>query len=82
MAEIARASMQAMAAARAKSTQSFRPRLGRPIMKQPTFNWEAEDKYNELKNFRLGVNNITKSYLNCSTSLYFQQTQLRKDNTP
>ena len=31
-------------------------------MKQPTFNWEAEDKYNELKNFRLDVNNIFKSH--------------------
>ena len=31
-------------------------------MKQPNFNWEAEDKYNKLKNFRLEVNNIFKSY--------------------
>ena len=31
-------------------------------MKQPNFNWESEGKYNELKNFRLEVNNIFKSY--------------------
>ena len=31
-------------------------------MKQPNFNWEAEDKYSKLKNFRLEVNNIFKSY--------------------
>ena len=32
------------------------------MMKQPTFNWEAEDKYSVLKNFRLKVNNVFKSY--------------------
>ena len=31
-------------------------------MKQPTFNLKAKDKYNELKNFKLEVNNIFKSY--------------------
>ena len=31
-------------------------------MKQPTFDWDAEDKYNELKNFRLKVYNVFKSY--------------------
>ena len=31
-------------------------------MKQPTFNWEEEYKYSELKNFRLEVNKIFKSY--------------------
>ena len=30
------------------------------MMKQATFNWEAEDKYNEFKNFRLKVNIIFK----------------------
>ena len=27
-------------------------------MKQPTFNWEAEDKYSELKTFMLKVSNM------------------------
>ena len=32
------------------------------MMKQPHFNWEAEDEYNKLKNLRLEVNNIFKLY--------------------
>ena len=51
-----------MAASRAERTQNVGPRLGRPLMKQPTFNWEAEDKYNELINFRQLINSIFKSY--------------------
>ena len=31
-------------------------------MKQPTFEWDDEDKYNELKIFRLEVNNILSTY--------------------
>ena len=38
------------------------PKLGSPAMKQLTFNWEAEDKYNELKTFRLEVNNILSTF--------------------
>ena len=30
------------------------------MMKQPTFDWDTEDKYNELKNFRLEVYNVFK----------------------
>ena len=32
------------------------------MMKQPTFNWEAEDKYHELKNLTSEVNNVFKLY--------------------
>ena len=32
------------------------------MMKQTTFNWDTDDKYNELKNFRLEVYNVFKSY--------------------
>ena len=35
---------------------------GRPVTKQSNFNWEAEDKYSELKNFRSEVNNIISTY--------------------
>ena len=28
------------------------------MMKQPTFDWDTEDKYNELRNFRLEVYNV------------------------
>ena len=33
-------------------------KVGGPTMKQPTFDWNAQDKYCELKTFRLEVNNI------------------------
>ena len=36
-------------------------------MKQTNFNWEEGDNYNKLKNLRLGVNNIFKSYNNPQT---------------
>ena len=36
-----------MTEAVAERIQNIGPRLGRPIMKQPTFNWEAGDKYNK-----------------------------------
>ena len=38
------------------------PKIGSPAMKQPTFNWEVEDKYGKLKTFRLKVNNILSTY--------------------
>ena len=38
------------------------PNIGSAAIKQPTFNWEAEDKYSELKTFRLKVNKILSSY--------------------
>ena len=62
VAEAARVTIQAMAAARAERIQNVRPRLGRSIKETTIFNWEAEDKCNELKTFRLEVNNIFKSY--------------------
>ena len=58
IAEATIAPVQTMTVARAERTQNAGPRLGRPTMKQPTFNWEADDKYSELKNIRLEVNNI------------------------
>ena len=42
--------------------QSMGPIIGRSMMKQPTFNWDIEDKCNKLKNVKLEVNNICKSY--------------------
>ena len=38
------------------------PKLGGPTMKQPTFDWDAQDKYSELKTFRLEVNYIFSTY--------------------
>ena len=62
MAEAIRAAIQAMAVAGAERTQNVGPRPGGPMTKQSTFNWEADNKYKELKYFRLEVNNILKSY--------------------
>ena len=62
VAEVARAPIQAMGAAGAERTKNMGPRIGGPIIEQPTFSWEAEDKCNDLKHFRLEVNNIFKSY--------------------
>ena len=38
------------------------PKLCGPTSKQPTFNWSSRDNCTELENFRLGVNNIFKTY--------------------
>ena len=63
VAEASRVAIQVMATATTERPQSVEgPQIGRPAMKQPSFTWEAEDKYSELKNFRLEVNNILASY--------------------
>ena len=63
VAEVTKAAIQAMAAATVERQQSMTgPKIGRPAMKQPSFNWKADDKYSELKNFRLEVNNILAVY--------------------
>ena len=54
--EAARVAIQAMAAATTERLQSAGPKIGRPVMKQPNFNWKAHD------NFRLEVNNIFVTY--------------------
>ena len=61
--EATKAAIQVMAAATLERPQSMEgPKIGRPAMKQPTFNWEADDKYRKLKTFRLEVNNILTTY--------------------
>ena len=42
VAKVVRVMVQAMVAPGAEGTQNVGPRLSRPIMKQLTFNWEAE----------------------------------------
>ena len=51
-----------MAAATTEGPQNAGPKIGGPAMKQPSFDWEVDDKYTELKNFRWVVNNICRSY--------------------
>ena len=61
--EVIRVAIQAMAAATAERPQStVGPKIGRPTMKQSSFNWQVDDKYSEPKNIRLEVNNISTSY--------------------
>ena len=38
------------------------PKVGSPTMKQLMLIWNAQDKYSELKTFRLEVNNILSTY--------------------
>ena len=46
VAEAARAVIHAVAAAMVEKPPIITgPKLGGPTMKQPTFNWESEDKY-------------------------------------
>ena len=59
VAEVTTAAIQAMAAAMAERPQSVAgPKIARPTMKQPSFNWEAHNKYSKLKTFRLDISNI------------------------
>ena len=50
VAEATRVAMQAMAEAQVEQMHNMTgPKIGSPAMKQPTFDWDAEDKYNKLK---------------------------------
>ena len=50
-----------MAIEQISERQSMGPKVG-PMMKQPRFDCDTEDKYNELKYFRLDVCNVFKPY--------------------
>ena len=55
--------LQMMAEAQAQRTQNpAGPKLGGPTLKQHTFDWEAPDKYTELKTFKLKVSNVLSTY--------------------
>ena len=59
VAEATRIAIQTMAEAKADRTHNGSgPNVVGTRMKQPTFNWNAQDKYSKLKTFRLEVNNI------------------------
>ena len=54
VAEASRAATHAMAAVMAERPQSTAgPKIGGHAMKQPSFNWEVDDKCSKLKNFWL-----------------------------
>ena len=50
-----------MASKQISPRQSIGHKIG-VMMKQPTFDWGTEDKYSKLKNFKLEVVNVLKSY--------------------
>ena len=63
VAEATRIAIQTMVEAWAERTHDGSgPKVGGPAMKQLMFDWNAQDKYSELKTFRLEVNNILSTY--------------------
>ena len=63
VAEATRIAIQTMVEAHAERTHNRSgPQVGSPAMKQLMFNWNAQDKYSELKTFRLEVNNILSTH--------------------
>ena len=63
MAEAIRVAIQAMAEAQAqRMPNTSGPKVGGPMLKQPSFNWEVTDKYTEWKAFILEVRNLLSTY--------------------
>ena len=63
VAETTRIAIHTMAEAQAeRAHDGSGPKVGSSGMKQPVFDWNAQDKYSELKTFRLEVNNILSTY--------------------
>ena len=62
VAEGTRVAIQAVAAARVERRQNEGPKLGGPIMKQPTFNLSFTFKYAELRNFKFTEKNMFQNY--------------------
>ena len=60
VAEATRVKIQAMAVARAQSTQNVGPKLGRHSRKQLAFNWSFTDKYAQQINFKLEVKYVSQ----------------------
>ena len=76
VAKVTGAAIQAMPAATSERPQSVSGcKIGRPAMKLPTFNWEADNKYSELKTFRLEVKNILTTY----NTLQIEQLAMEKN---
>ena len=63
LAEATRIAIQTMAEAQVeRKHDTSGPKKGSPTMKQLTSSWNAQDKYSELKTFRLEVNNVLSTY--------------------
>ena len=61
----ARVAVQTMSSAGTARAENMGPRMSRPIMQQPTSDWSAKDKYAELRNFKVEVQNVLQ---NCNIS--------------
>ena len=58
-----RVAIQAMAETQAqRMPNTFGPKVGSPMLRQPSFNWEVTDKYTEWKAFILEVRNVLTTY--------------------
>ena len=62
VAEATRATIQTMATNGMTRQEHSGIKMSGPIWKQPTFNWRAENKYEELQNFKLEVINMLQNY--------------------
>ena len=63
IAEATRVAIQTIVETQSQRSEGQRgPKLGGPALKQPQFNWEAANKYNEWKAFILKVRNILSTY--------------------
>ena len=54
--------IQTMASVGIASQENSGTKVSGPILKQLIFNWKAEDKYEELQNFKLEVSNMLHNY--------------------
>ena len=63
IAEATRLAIQAMTDTQVqRMPNTSGPKVGSPMLKQPSFNWEATDKYTEWKAFILEVRNVLSTY--------------------
>ena len=62
VAEAPRIAVQTMAEAQEREHDRSEPKIGSPALKQPTFDWNAQNKYSKLKTFRLEVNDVLSTY--------------------
>ena len=60
-AEARRAAVQTLATASMARQENQGSKMGGPIQKQPMFNYRAEQKYEELQNFKLEVSNMSQN---------------------
>ena len=63
MAEAMQIAIQTMAEMQLMMEETqYGPKIGGLVLKQPQFNWNAADKYSELKAFMLEVKNVLSTY--------------------